>query len=60
METVARARELARRGASLLETALALNREQRCWKDGTPWTWRRVRQVLRNTIYDRSLQENPA
>jgi hypothetical protein len=60
METVARARELARRGASLLETALALNREQRSWKDGTPWTWRRVRQVLRNTIYDRSLRERLA
>jgi hypothetical protein len=56
METVARARELARRGASLLETALALNREQRSWKDGTPWTWRRVRQVLQNSIYDRSLR----
>jgi hypothetical protein len=60
METVARARELARRGASLLETALALNREQRSWKDGTPWTWRRVRQVLHNTIYDRSIRERLA
>lgn len=60
MDTVARARELARRGASLLETALALNREQRCWKDGSSWTWRRVRQVLRNSIYDRSLQERLA
>jgi hypothetical protein len=60
METVARARELARRGASLLETALALNREQRSWKDGTPWTWRRVRQVLHNPIYDRSLRERLA
>ncbi len=56
IETVARARELARRGASLLETALALNRERRVWKDGTPWTWRRVRQVLQNSIYDRAVQ----
>ena len=56
MESVARVRELARRGSTLLETALALNREQRCWKDGTPWTWRRVRQVLHNRIYDRSLR----
>ncbi len=60
LETVARARDLARRGASLLETALALNREQRSWKDGTPWTWRRVRQVLQNSIYDRSLREKLA
>jgi hypothetical protein len=56
IQSVARARELARRGASLLETALALNRERRSWKDGSPWTWRRVRQVLHNSIYDRPLQ----
>jgi len=55
IETVARARELSRRGASLLETALALNHERRAWKDGSPWTWRRVRQVVRNSIYDRPL-----
>ena len=56
METVGRARELSRRGCSLLETALTLNRERRAWKDGTEWTWKRVRQVLHNPIYDRSLQ----
>ena len=56
MQTVARARELSRRGCSLLETALTLNRERRAWKDGTDWTWKRVRQVLHNPIYDRSLQ----
>jgi hypothetical protein len=60
IETVARARELARRGVSLLETALALNRERRTWKDGSPWTWRRVRQVLHNSIYDQSLRERLA
>jgi hypothetical protein len=56
MESVARARELSRRGCSLLETALTLNRERRAWKDGTDWTWKRVRQVLLNPIYDRPLQ----
>ncbi len=56
MEAVARARELSRRGCSLLETALTLNRERRAWKDGTDWTWKRVRQVLHNPIYDRPLQ----
>lgn len=56
METVARARELSRRGCSLLETALTLNREGRTWKDGTAWTWKRVRQVLHNPIYERPLQ----
>jgi hypothetical protein len=56
MEAVARARELSRRGCSLLETALTLNRERRPWKDGTDWTWKRVRQVLHNPIYDRTLQ----
>ena len=56
MQSVARARELSRRGCSLLEPALTLNRERRAWKDGTDWTWKRVRQVLHNPIYDRSLQ----
>lgn len=55
METVARARELARR-SSLFDAALVLNRERRVWKDGTPWTGRRVRQVLKNPIYDRTLR----
>ena len=60
METVARLRELARRGISLLESALLLNREARLWKDGTPWTGKRVAQVLRNPLYDRHLRGTSA
>ena len=58
METVTRLRELARRGMSLLESALVLNRERRLWKDGTTWTGKRVGQVLRNPLYDRHLRES--
>lgn len=56
VESVGRARELSRRGLSLLEITLTLNREGRAWKDGTGWTWKRVRQVLQNPIYERPLQ----
>jgi DNA invertase Pin-like site-specific DNA recombinase len=52
MDSVARVRELSRRSLSLLEITLTLNREGRAWKDGTPWTWKRVRQVLHNPIYE--------
>src|SRR6185436_6465195 len=56
METVARLRELARRGLSLFESALMLHREGRLWKDGTAWTGKRVGQILRNPLYDRHLR----
>lgn len=60
MESVARARELSGRGLSLLEITLTLNREGRAWKDGTAWTWKRVRQILQNPIYERPLQGGSA
>jgi hypothetical protein len=60
LKTVSRLRELARRGMSLLESALVLNRERRFWKDGTPWTGKRVGQILRNPLYDRHLRESSA
>jgi len=60
METVARVRELARRGLSLFESALMLNRERRLWKDGTAWTGKRVGQIRRNPLYDRHLRGTPA
>lgn len=60
LEAVARARELALRGLSRFEIALALNREERTWKDGTPWTSRRIELVLRNPIYDRARREDIA
>jgi hypothetical protein len=60
LEAVTRARELAGRGLSRFEIALALNREGRSWKNGTPWTARRVELVLRNPIYDRARREEIA
>jgi hypothetical protein len=36
---------------SSLEIASRLNDERLAWKDGSPWTWRRVHQVLRNPLY---------
>jgi len=60
METVGRVRELAGRGLSLFEAAMALNREHRVWKDGTAWTGKRVGQILRNPLYDRHLRGTPA
>ena len=60
MDAVARVRELARRGASLFESAIVLNREHRRWKDGTAWTGKRVGQILRNPLYDRHLRGTPA
>jgi len=60
LEAVARARELAGRGLSRFEIALALGREGRTWKDGTPWTARRVELVLRNPIYVRVRREEIA
>lgn len=60
METIARVRELAARGIPVLETALALNHERRTWKDGTPWTGKRVRQILTNPLYDRQFRGAPA
>jgi hypothetical protein len=60
LETVGRARELAGRGLSRFEIALALNREGRPWKDGGAWTGRRVELVLRNPIYDRAAREEIA
>jgi hypothetical protein len=60
MQTVSRVRELARRGISPLESAIVLNGELRRWKDGTPWTGKRVGQILRNPIYERHLRGTPA
>jgi hypothetical protein len=60
MESVARIRELANRGAAPFEIAMALNGERRTWKDGTFWTGRRVDLVLRNPIHDRLLREDIA
>jgi hypothetical protein len=60
LEAVTRARELSGRGLTRFEIALALNREGRSWKDGTPWTGRRVELVLRNPIYDRARREEIA
>jgi hypothetical protein len=36
--------------------ASTLNQDGHTWKDGTPWTWRRVHQVLRNPIYTMVLE----
>jgi len=60
MATVSRLRELANRGIPLFESAIVLNREHRLWKDGTPWTGKRVGQVLRNPLYDRHFRGTPA
>lgn len=60
MDAVARLRELARRGISPFESAVVLNGEHRRWKDGTPWTGKRVAQILRNPLYDRHLRGTPA
>jgi hypothetical protein len=60
MATVSRLRELANRGLSLFESAIVLNQERRLWKDGTPWTGKRVGQVLRNPLYDRHVRGTPA
>lgn len=60
MATVARLRELAKRGISLFESAIVLNQERRLWKDGTSWTGKRVGQVLRNPLYDRHARGTPA
>jgi hypothetical protein len=60
MATVLRLRELSNRGLSLFESAIVLNQEHRLWKDGTPWTGKRVGQVLRNPLYDRHVRGTPA
>lgn len=60
MASVARVRELAARGIPAFETALALNHERRTWKDGSPWTGKRVRQILLNPLYERHLRGTSA
>lgn len=60
ISAVRRARMLAGLGQTPMAIAATLNHEKRSWKDGTPWTWRRVAQVLRNPIYDRALSEASA
>jgi hypothetical protein len=60
MEAVRRARELSRLAQTPVMIALMLNRENRTWKDGSRFTWRRVAQVLRNPIYERVLSEASA
>ena len=57
---VRRARELAGLGQTPVTIAATLNHEQRPWKDGSRWTWRRVAQVLKNPIYERVLAEAKA
>jgi hypothetical protein len=36
---------------SSFDIASRLNDDHVAWKDGSPWTWRRVHQVLRNPLY---------
>ena len=50
---VKRMRDLAFHGRKPADILTTLNRERQAWKDGTPWTWRRVSQVLKNPIYEK-------
>ena len=52
LSTVRRIQDLTRIEQPPVAIAATLNRENRSWKDETPWTWRRVRGIQKNTIYD--------
>ena len=56
LATVRRIRELTHLEQTPVAIAAKLNSEKRTWKDGTPWTWRRVKWIQKNSIYDQVLR----
>ncbi|MCI0656144.1 MAG: hypothetical protein L0170_03635 [Acidobacteria bacterium] len=56
---VRRIRELARLEQTPVTIAVTLNREKHRWKDGSLWSWRRVAQIRKNSIYDQVLAGTP-
>ena len=49
---IARMKDLAESGRRVADILTTLNRDRCHWKDGTPWTWRRVSQVLKNPLHE--------
>ena len=55
LATVRRIRELTHLEQTSVAIATKLNHEKRLWKDETLWTWRRVKRIQQNIIYDQVL-----
>ena len=58
LSVVRRIRELSKLGRSPYEVAAILSAEKRHWKDGSLFSWRRVKRIQDNSLYDQALKES--